>query len=130
MLYLLLICYDPTAERLPSEPASLQPQHAAIEREMRAEGIFFSGAGLMPPELAAPVRVRRGATVDGPFAETKEVVGGYYIVECADAGDAAKQAARIPVDSRSWIEARQIVLFHADVDRISRMPALASPDPA
>ena len=127
MLYLLLICYDPTAERRASEPASLQPQHAAVEREMRAEGIFVSGAGLMPPEFVTPVRVRRGAaaSIDGPFAETKELVGGYYVVECKDAADAAKQAARIPVDSRSWIEARQIALFHADVDRISKMPALA-----
>jgi hypothetical protein len=121
MLYMLLICYDPTVERTPAEPASLQPQHAALEQEMRTEGIFVSGGALMPPEIAPRVRVRRGNVVDGPFAETKELLGGYYVVECADAADAARQAARIPVDSRSWIEIRQLPLFHADAERISRM---------
>ena len=126
MLYMLLICYDPTLARAPSEPATLQPQHAAVEQEMRAEGIFVSGAGLMPPQIAPPVRVRDGAptTLDGPFAETKELVGGYYVVECKDAADARKQAARIPVDSVSWIEVRQIALFHADTDHITGMPNL------
>jgi hypothetical protein len=59
------------------------------------------------------VRVRNGNVVDGPFAETKEVLGGYYVVECKDAADAATQAARIPVDSRSWVEIRQLPLYHA-----------------
>ena len=125
MIYMLLICYDPTTAPKPSEPASLQPEHRAVEQEMRAEGIFVSGAGLMPPEFAPPVRVRRSKVVDGPFAETKELLGGYYIVECADAAEAAKQAARIPVDSRSWIEVREIALFHADVGHISKMSGLA-----
>ena len=106
MLYMLLISYDPTVAPAPGEPATLQPQHSAVEQEMRAEGIFVSGAGLMPPEFAPPVRVRRGKAVDGPFAETKELIGGYYIVECVDAAEAAKQAARIPVDSRSWVDVR------------------------
>jgi hypothetical protein len=125
MLYLLLICYDPTVDRASSEPASLQPQHAAVEQEMRAEGIFVSGGALMPPEIVPPVRVRHGRVVDGPFVETKELLGGYYVLECADASDAARQAARIPVDSRSWIEIRQMPLFHADVARIFRMSGLA-----
>ena len=123
MLYMLLICYDPTVEPDPTEPASLQPQHAAVEQEMRAEGIFISGAGLAP-ELAPRFRVRNGERIDGPFAETKELIGGYYIVNCKDADDAAKQAARIPVNSRAWIEPRPIGLFHADLERIGRMKGL------
>ena len=125
MLYQLLICYDPTAEKSPDDPPSQQAEHAALEKAMRAEGIFVSFSGLMPPEYAAPVRVRAGKVVDGPFAETKELIGGYYIVECKDAADAAKQAARVPVDSRGWIEARQIGYFRADAARIAGMPNIA-----
>jgi len=121
MLYLLLIQYDPTQSQAVDDPPTLQPQHAALEREMRAEGIFVSGAALMPPEFAARVRVQQGVPTDGPFAETKELLGGYYIVECADAPEAAKQAARIPVGGNGWIEIRPIVLFHADVEHISKM---------
>jgi hypothetical protein len=121
MLYLLLIRYDPTQTRDPSEPISLQPQHAAVEEEMRREGIFVSGAALMPAEVAPPTRVRRGTAtaLDGPFLETKELLGGYYVVECKDAADAAKRAARIPVDSRSWVDVQQVLLFHADGERVA-----------
>jgi len=59
-------------------------------------------------------------TTDGPFAVTKEAVGGYYIVEC-DEAEALAIAARIPVESRSWVQVRPVALFHPNVARISQM---------
>jgi hypothetical protein len=112
MLYMLLICYDPTVPPVPSEQ-NLQPKHAEFEQELRAKGKFVSGAGLWPVERAKRVRTRDGQTMvsDGPFAETKEALGGYYIVDC-DEAEAIATAARIPVESRSWVEVRPIALFH------------------
>lgn len=110
MKYMFLICYDPT---LPADDGpSRQPEHARVEAEMRAEGIYAGGAAMVPPEVVAPVRVRGNAVLDGRFAETKELLGGYFVVECADADDALRQAARIPVGARDWIEIRPLFLWH------------------
>ena len=121
MLYMLLIRYDPTIPPVASEQA-LQPEHAKLEHELRANGTYVSGAGLWPVERAKTIRKRNGkaTTTDGPFAETKEAVGGYYIVDC-DESEALAIAARIPVESRSWIEVRKIALFHPNVARIAQM---------
>lgn len=67
----------------------------------------------MPIEGASTVRVRNGAaTTDGPFAETKEVLGGYYAVECRDQDDAIEIAKRIPVEDRAWVDVRPVFLWH------------------
>ena len=110
MKYMFLICYDPTLP--PEEGPSRQPEHARVEAEMRAEGIYAGGAAMVPPEFVAPVRVRGNAVLDGPYAETKELLGGYFVVECKDADDALRQAARIPVGERDWIEIRPLFLWH------------------
>jgi len=115
MLYLFLICYDPTRERRPDEPASRQAEHAALEAELRQEGVFVAGAALMPPAIVPPVIVRDGKRVpatEGPFAESRELLGGFFIIDCNDDDDAARQASRIPTDSRSWIRAQRIPLYH------------------
>ena len=66
----------------------------------------------MPVEGVPVLRVKDGqASVDGPYAETKEVVGGYYVIDCKGQDDAAAMAARIPVSSRSWIDVRPVALW-------------------
>lgn len=112
MLYMFLICYDPAVPLGPNDPPSLQPQHAELGRELRAEGRYVSGGAPAPYNPAAPVRVQgeRRLPVDGPYAETKEVLGGYYIVECKDAADAEAVAMRIPVASNAWVQVRQLWL--------------------
>ena len=114
MLYMCSIVYDPTQSLEPSGPLGLQPKHAEYEQELRERGIFAGGAGLMPVAQVAPVLVKNGrvATTDGPYAETKEVIGGYYVVEAADMEEATTLAAGIPIDARSWVEVRPIVLWH------------------
>jgi hypothetical protein len=123
MLYMLLICYDPT-QPAPPGPASRQPEHARLEAELRERGAYVSGAALFPSEMGGR-RVRDGRTMaptDAPFAESREVVGGYYIVECATEDEAADIAARIPTDARSWVDVRRIALFHPDKGKIAAMP--------
>ena len=111
--FMLLIVYDPSA---PSDGSpSKQPEHAKLEQEMRARGDYRSGGGLAP--VATYVRrVRQQAggpvTLDGPFAETKEAVGGYFVVNCSEA-EALAYAARIPVDSRSWVEVRRLGIYRS-----------------
>jgi hypothetical protein len=122
MLYILMINYDPN---IPFEGPVLQPQHAKLEQELREQGTFVSGAGLMPVEAGGSFRIRRGETLrtDGPFAETKEVLGGYYIVDCEEA-EALELAKRIPVEKRSWVDVRRIALYHPNVEKET---ALAQP---
>jgi hypothetical protein len=118
MLYMLLISYDPS---IPFEGPILQPEHAKLEAELRQRGVFVSGAGLMPVEAGGSFRVRGGALeTDGPFAETKELAGGYYIVDCSEE-EAIEIAARIPVEKRSWVDVRRIALFHPNLERIEAL---------
>ena len=121
MLYMLLICYDPTVPPVASEQ-NLQPKHAELEAELRTKGNFVSGAGLWPAEAGKRVVLRDGqrAVTDGPFAETKEALGGYFIVDCNEA-EAIETAGRIPVETRSWVEVRPIALFHPNVGKIVKM---------
>ncbi len=120
MLYMLLISYDPS---LPFEGPLLQPKHAELENELRGKGLFVSGAGLMPVEQGS-TRVRNGKALktEGPFAESKEVAGGYYIVDCGEE-EAIEIAGRIPVEKRSWVDVRPIALFHPNVEHISKIAA-------
>lgn len=122
MLYMLMISYDPT---VPFEGRVLQPEHAKLEAELRERGMFVSGAGLLPIEGGGHARVRHGKALytDGPFTETKEVLGGYYIVDCTEE-EAVEIAKRIPVEQRSWVDVRRIALFHPNVEK---MRAIAQP---
>ena len=119
MLYMLMINYDPS---LPFEGPILQQEHAKLEAELRERGVFVSGAGLMPVEAGGTFRVRGGKALqtDGPFAETKEVLGGYYVVDCGE-DEALEFASRIPIEQRSWVDVRRIALFHPNVEKEALM---------
>ena len=112
MMYLFLICHNPAVGLGPDDPPTLQPQHAALGQELRAEGRQVSGGALMPYEMGA-VRVQgnRRYGTDGAFSETKEVVGGYYLVECKDDADAEGVGMRIPVASNAWVQIRRLMLY-------------------
>jgi len=113
MLYMLMINYDPTTTD--AEPRNRQPDHAALEQEMRNDGRYAGGAGLFPLEHATVVRHAKGGTVvtDGPFAETKEAIGGFFVVECAEKDEAIDYAKRISVGSNAWVQVRPVALWHA-----------------
>jgi hypothetical protein len=111
MRYLLLI-YE--VER-PVEPApdvamaELQ-RYSAFTQETHSRGVYRAGEALEPTNTATTVRVRDGRTVvtDGPFAETKEFLGGFYLLDCRDLDEAIELAGQIPAVERGSIEIRPI----------------------
>lgn len=105
MKYMCLIYIDETELDAIPEPAAseLNAEHLALNRELHASGHFIEAEALSPAKSAACVRVRNGKTVvtDGPFAEAKEMIAGFYLIEAADLNEAASIAARIPA-ARTW----------------------------
>jgi hypothetical protein len=79
--------------------------------EMRAAGTFVSGEGVKPVETARTVRVRDGeiTSTDGPFVETKEQLGGFYVIECADEDQAIRWAAKVPAAATGAIDVRPVI---------------------
>ena len=116
MKYLLLIYGpEPTREPTPEEIGQEIEAYNAFSDHARQRGAFIAGEALQPIATATTVRVRDGQTLttDGPFAETKESLGGYYLVEAKDLDDAIDLAARIPGALHGSIEVRPIVDFEA-----------------
>lgn len=111
MKYMLLI-YEAEAQDGPPDPQELQAWFDLTE-EMQKAGIMLAGDALQPTPTATTVRVRDGRTVtsDGPFAETKEQLGGYYIIDVPDLDEAVRWAARMPNVGRGSIEVRPVMEF-------------------
>ena len=82
-----------------------------LHRSLREAGLLVGVQRLRTTESATSVRVREGETeiTDGPFAVTKEVLAGYYVLECADLDEALKHAARLPMAGWATIEVRPVV---------------------
>jgi hypothetical protein len=113
MQYLLLIYnaesnWDAQSE---VERGNMQQAFGAFTQQIIASGNYKAGNQLFPVSKATTVRVHDGKTVmtDGPFAETKEQLGGYYLIEAADLDEATAIAARIPSANMGPIEVRPIV---------------------
>jgi Uncharacterized protein conserved in bacteria len=115
MRYMLLI-YDPAGgydgpdgERL---LAQVTAEHEALAEGLAASGVLVDGAGLQPPETATTViRGANGklAVLDGPYTETKEYLGGYYVVEAADLEAALAIARRVPGAPGTKVEVRPVM---------------------
>ena len=105
MKYLLMICGDESAE------AHAEDGCGGWSEEMEARGVVRGGAGLRPPREATTVRVRGDELLltDGPFAETKEQIGGFVLIECADLDEAIEIAGRHPAASYGTIEIRPVI---------------------
>jgi len=112
MQYLLLI-YSPESHRESmSEPETkkIYQQYGELIADLQKSGKFLGGHELQPTTSATTVRVRNGkkAVTDGPFAETKEQLGGYFLVEAKDLDEAMSIAARIPTVTVGSIEVRPV----------------------
>jgi hypothetical protein len=111
MRYLLMIYTHETDEQ-PSEEAAnaSHAAYAAFTADIKARGLFQAGEALTPTSTATTVRVVDGETVatDGPFAETKEALGGFYLIEARDLDEAIETAAKIPAAAFGSIEVRPI----------------------
>ncbi|MEW6272334.1 MAG: YciI family protein [Thermodesulfobacteriota bacterium] len=111
MVYMLSIYSDESWLRQSAERmAEVMAAHQALERDLRAAGKFRGGGGLAPSSAAVTVRFGAGKprVTDGPFAETKELLGGFYLLEAESVEEAVSYARRIPgVDDRA-VEVRPV----------------------
>ena len=112
MRYLLLI-YGPEVnadDSSPEEQVAVMEAYHAFTQHVKATGAYLGGEALEPTVTATTVRVRDGQTLttDGPFAETKEALGGYYLVDAKDLDEAIDIAGRIPDAKTGSVEIRPI----------------------
>ncbi|HEX4434789.1 MAG TPA: YciI family protein [Acidimicrobiales bacterium] len=112
MRYLLMIALDEKAGARAGEEAGeeMTPEYAAFMKDMAERGVLLGGERLRMTSDATTVRVRNGETLttDGPFAETKEQLAGYFLVDCKDLDDAIDVASKIPGALTGSIEVRPI----------------------
>ena len=119
MQYLLLI-HDEEAHwgRISEEERNaIMQEYFAYTNELRESGAYVTGAQLQPTSAAVTVQVQDGETLttDGPFAETKEQLGGYYLIEVDSQEEAIEWASRIPSARVGKIEIRPLVMREAEV---------------
>ena len=115
MRYFLGIYEDETrwAQLSPEETEVEMNGYEAFDKEVKAAGAYVAGEALHPTSAATTIRLRDddALTTDGPFAETKEQLGGFYTVDCKDLDEAAKWAAKIPGARTGSVEVRPVVEF-------------------
>jgi hypothetical protein len=115
MQYLLLIyANESIAAKVPQEQRQqMFGEWMTYTADMKAGDAYVAGEALQPVSTATCVRVRNGERMitDGPFAETKEQLGGYYVVEAADLDGALEWAAKCPGARNGTIEVRPIMVF-------------------
>ena len=113
MKYLCLI-YDDESKMgamSKSDSDAFMGEYFAFTQGIQASGQYVAGEALQPVQTATTVRIRNGrvSTTDGPFAETKEQLGGYYLVDVESQDEAFEWAAKIPAAKRGSIEVRPIM---------------------
>jgi hypothetical protein len=112
MRYAMLICADESVVQAvgPDEAGSMLGEYMKFGEEMTKRGVLQGGERLRPTSDATTVQVRDGEVItsDGPFAETKEQMGGFYLVDCKDLDEAIEIAAKIPGARVGSIEVRPI----------------------
>ena len=115
MKYLCLI-YDEEAKMTSmskDQSDAFMGEYFAFTEDIKKSGHYLGGEALKPVSTATTVRLRNGkiSTTDGPFAETKEQLGGYYLIEARDLNDALQVASRIPSVRIGSIEVRPVEVF-------------------
>jgi hypothetical protein len=110
MKYMLLIYRDENAYD-PSELVKYRDESVQLAHDLHASGQYYSAAPLHPTSTATSVRVRDGKRIvtDGPFAETREHLGGYFLVEAKDQDEAIEMAGRIPGARLGTVEVRPVL---------------------
>jgi hypothetical protein len=114
MKYMLLIYNDPSlfeGDRSRELRSEMIAKHTRLQEDLRAAGVAYSGHQLQPATVATTVRAGGGAQTlhDGPFAETKEQLGGYYLIDAPDLDAAIAWARRIPTAEKGAVEVRPVV---------------------
>ena len=111
--YMILIYAPAEGGPSPEEMEAQFPEWGRYTQSLQDAGVMVAGDALQGTDTATTVRVRDSETVvsDGPFAETKESLGGYYIVDVPDLDDALKWAAKIPSAPYGSVEVRPVMVF-------------------
>ncbi|WP_428524808.1 YciI family protein [Roseibium sp.] len=119
MKYMMLIYADPAREPVYGTPEfeKMMAGYFALSEKLTADGVMLAGEGLKEAETAKALRVRGGKveTMDGPFAETKEHLGGFYLIDVPDLDAALDYAAQIPSAEYGTVEVRP-VMDYPDAD--------------
>ena len=111
MKYLCLICAEKVMEQMPRADADKHfEEYREFTDAIRRSGHYVGCNRLLPPDAASTVRVRDGwiSVTDGPWVETKEQLGGYYLIEARDLNEAIQVAARIPGARFGCVEVRPV----------------------
>jgi hypothetical protein len=115
MKYAFNIYVDESRRTAASEEdqQAMSQAYGVLTQEMHDKGVFVAGEGLYPTATATTVRVREGDrdVTDGPFAETKEQLGGFYVLDVKDLDEAIEWAAKIPGSQIGSIEIRPVMVF-------------------
>ena len=115
MQYMLLIYGDQNSWQGlgEEERGQIMQAYGAFTQELRDSGAMIAGDALQPTQSATTVRVQNGETLttDGPFAETKEQLGGYYLIEAESLDEAIEWASKIPAASHGSVEVRPVMVF-------------------
>ncbi|HEX5175233.1 MAG TPA: YciI family protein [Gaiellaceae bacterium] len=118
MRYLLLLYGEPVRPETltPEQWQSVMEAHTTFHRELTEAGALVDTSPLAPPTEARTIRLRRGErmVVDGPFAETKEVLGGYYLIEAESLAAGVQWAGRLRHDADGSIEVRPLLQLGVD----------------
>jgi hypothetical protein len=109
--YMLLVYHQEVDAAEQAEREKEMPMFVELHRSLREAGLLVGVQRLHSTDSATSVRVREGEAeiTDGPFAVTKEVLAGYYILECPDLDEALKQAARVPSARYGTVEVRPVM---------------------
>jgi hypothetical protein len=115
MKYMALIYMNPANATPPNTPefGKMMAGYQVCNETYQKDGVYVAGDALQPATTATTVKVRNGRTesMDGPFAETKEQLGGFYILDCKDLDEAIRYAAMIPHAANGAVEVRPIMVF-------------------
>ena len=109
MKYMLLMYANEShVPKTPEEQQAAAPAWQALGKELEAAGVLLSSTGLSPVANSTTIRIREGKTLttDGPFAETHEQLGGYFLLDCKDLDEAIRWAVKIPTAKYGSIEIR------------------------
>ena len=116
MKYMLLIYNNPEQQPAYGTPEfeSMMGGFFAANEKMKSDGVLIDGESLNEPHTATSVRIKAGKTetMDGPFAETREYLGGYYVIDVADLESAIKYAEMIPSATFGTIEVRAMMDYN------------------
>jgi hypothetical protein len=113
-----LLLYNPVDDPRPQDEMMAElPQWGAYTQGLHDAGVFVAGEALQGLDSATTVRVRNGETqiTDGPFAETKEYINGFYLIDAPDLDTALAQAAKVPLVGRGSVEVRPVMVFDTEM---------------